>query len=456
MQTPEFLDAAILSKYDTSGPRYTSYPTALEFHDNFCNDDVEKAVLLSPNEDVSLYVHIPFCHSLCFYCGCNKIVTRSQDKADEYLSHLEQEITQRAALLSNHKVKHIHLGGGTPSFLTKEQLSRLFDHIKAQFECVNNTNISIEIDPRRIKLDYINALAELGVTRLSIGVQDTNEKVQQAINREQSTDFIQQLINRARQTGIDSINIDLIYGLPHQTLDSFRSTLQDTQKLDADRISLFSYAHLPERFAAQRKLKDQWLPTGINKFALMKLATTYFIDQGYEIIGMDHFAKPQNELALAQKNGVLHRDFQGYTTEKSSDLIGLGMSSISSIGNIYSQNAKSLSEYYSTIKARGTAVCRGYRLNEDDLIRRHLIRELMCNMYLDKKQVEATFGICFQTYFQESLLLLTEFERDGLVYDNINRIKIMPKARLLVRNICMAFDKYHVKYAKQNRFSRVI
>jgi oxygen-independent coproporphyrinogen-3 oxidase len=457
MKTVNFFEQKLLNKYDTSGPRYTSYPTALEFSDKFSNDRLEQAAKFSFSKELSLYIHIPFCHSLCYYCGCNKIVTRHINKADIYLDFLEKEIIKRSSIFGSRPIRQLHLGGGTPSFLNHKQLSRLVNVLRQYFCFSTNIEMSIEVDPREIELELADHLASIGFNRLSIGVQDTNLKVQKAINRPQSTEFIKQFIARAKQVGFSSINIDLIYGLPHQTLETFSQTLTEViSELDADRISLFSYAHMPQVFAAQRKIRDEWLPNSDNKFVLMKLAIETLCRHGYEFIGMDHFAKPTDELAKAQNNGQLHRNFQGYTTKGDCDLLGLGVSAISTVGDVYSQNVKTLKDYYQQIDSQGDAVVKGKSLSRDDQIRRMVISQLMCNLFLDKAAVEQKFKINFEDYFKDDLLSLSPFIKDGLLTNTTQNISVSPRARLLIRNICMSFDAYLKNHLNQQRFSRVI
>ena len=452
-----FFDPKLLNKYDTSGPRYTSYPTAVEFKERFDRRDLERENKLRSAEPLSVYIHIPFCHSLCYYCGCNKIVTRHSSKADIYLDYLEIEISQRAKTFGSRPVHQLHLGGGTPSFLSAKQLARLMTMLKKHFVFSLNIEMSIEIDPRKVELELAVELAKMGFNRLSIGVQDTNENVQRAINREQSTEFISLFVQQAEQAGFESINVDLIYGLPHQTKETFSQTLFDvTKELDPDRISLFSYAHMPVIFPSQRKIRDGWLPSSDEKLALMKLGVETLTRHGYELIGMDHFAKPDDELARAQREGKLHRNFQGYTTHGEYDLLGFGTSAISSIGRVYSQNTKSLTDYYRRLDEYGNAVDKGKRLSFDDLIRRQVIKEIMCNLYLDKKVIERLFDIRFDDYFSDELVSLSPFIHDGLVTNNRENIRVSPEARLLVRNICMSFDAYLKNHIQQKRFSRVI
>lgn len=456
MKVSQFFDPQLLSKYNTSGPRYTSYPTALEFHDDFKHDDFIQAVKDSPNRELSLYVHIPFCHTLCYYCGCNKVITRHRDKADTYLDYLAQEIALQAPLFTDYKVKQLHWGGGTPSFLTHKQITTLVELLKEKFDFSDELEMSIEIDPREIEMDLAEHLFSLGFNRLSLGVQDLDLKVQEAINRVQSTQFIGDFIGHAKAVGFQSINIDLIYGLPHQTLENFKKTLDKAHEWDVDRISLFSYAHLPSRFASQRKLRDEWLPDVKLKFALMKLSIETLCDYGYEFIGMDHFAKPNDELSIAQNNGTLHRNFQGYTTKGGCDLLGLGVSSISSIGRSFGQNIKDLQSYYKAIENQQHALERGVSLHDDDIIRGEVIRELMCNLYISKEKINEKYNINFDGYFAEDLPLLDTFIEDGLVENTADSIKVNQKARLLIRNICMSFDAYMKKHVNQQRFSRVI
>jgi oxygen-independent coproporphyrinogen-3 oxidase len=363
----------------------------------------------------------------------------------------------RAKAFGSRVVSQLHLGGGTPSFLNRDQLARLINILRQSFSFSPNIEMSIEIDPREVELELAVELAKLGFNRLSIGVQDTNERVQKAINREQSTEFISHFIRQAKQAAFSSVNVDLIYGLPFQTLEAFSQTLSDvTQLLDPDRISLFSYAHMPNIFAAQRKIRDEWLPSATDKFELMKLGIETLCGRGYEFVGMDHFAKPEDELAIAQREGKLHRNFQGYTTQGKSDLLGFGMSAISSIGHAYSQNTKILKEYYNRLDEHGHAVVRGRCLSDDDLVRRRVITDIMCNLFLDKRSIEREFTITFDRYFYEEIGLLSPFIDDGLVVNTPNHIQVAPEARLLVRNICMSFDVYLKNHVNQRRFSRVI
>lgn len=456
MQIIELFDPKLLNKYNTNGPRYTSYPTALEFQPKVSDEHLVSAAKNSGNQGLSLYIHIPFCHSLCYYCGCNKIVTRHQDKADTYLDYLEKEIGIRARHMAHYQVEQLHLGGGTPSFLTLAQQHRLMAMLAAAFRFSANMECSIEIDPRRVDTDYLDGLAKIGFNRLSIGVQDTDYRVQEAINREQSTAHIANLVSHAQTHGFDSVNLDLIYGLPHQTSDTFATTLAAVKAMSPERISLFSYAHLPSRFAAQRKIKDEWLPQAQEKFNLMKQAMQGLCAVGYQLIGMDHFAKSDDELAIAQAQGDLHRNFQGYTTKGDLDMLGLGVSSISAIDNTYAQNPKELQAYYAAIENQYPVVEKGVVLSQDDIIRRYVIQQLMCNLEVDINEVEGRFAIDFFDYFADDLTKLSPFMEDELVEIDQHRITVVPKARLLIRIICMSFDAYLSANSHHQRYSRVI
>lgn len=457
MQNIDFFDPALLGKYNSNGPRYTSYPTALEFDASVSEKTLVNAGQTSPSSALSLYVHIPFCHTLCYYCGCNKIVTRHSEKADRYLDFLAKEIQQRSYAFAHYKVRQLHLGGGSPSFLNAKQHQRLMTLLRTYFNFADEAECSIELDPRRADTDYISALADVGYRRLSLGVQDVNEQVQVAINRVQSTQHIAQVVQHAKNVGFESVNIDLIYGLPHQNTTTFAETIAAVKGMNPERISLFSYAHLPERFAAQRKIKDAWLPSADTKLALMKMATHQLTDFGYELIGMDHFAKPNDELAIAQTAGELHRNFQGYTTRGDLDLLGLGVSSISAVHNMYGQNPKTLNDYYAAVEsAQISLTCKGALLNRDDMIRRDVIMQLMCNLSLDIAEVETQWHIDFNDYFAESIANLAPFIEDHLITMTSSSIVVSQKARLLIRVISMCFDAYLGKQVHQQRYSRVI
>ncbi|MFT4273738.1 MAG: oxygen-independent coproporphyrinogen III oxidase [Pantoea sp.] len=449
-------DQRLIEKYNYAGPRYTSYPTALEFSENFGEADFQQAVARYPERPLSLYVHIPFCHRLCYFCGCNKIVTRQLHKADRYLDVLEQEIRQRAPLFAGRRVTQLHWGGGTPTFLNQQQVSRLVGLLRSHFLLADDIEMSIEVDPREIELEMIDHLGALGFNRLSMGVQDFNKAVQEKVNRVQDEAMIFALVQRAREQGFRSVSIDLIYGLPLQTPESFAFTLQRVIDLNPDRLSVFNYAHLPALFAAQRKIKDDELPSATQKLEILQQTIATLTGEGYQFIGMDHFARPDDELAVAQRAGKLHRNFQGYTTQGETDLLGLGVSAISMIGDSYAQNHKELKTWYASVEEQGNALWRGLTLSDDDCLRRNVIKALICNFSLDYAAIEAQWPIAFRRYFAEDLQLLAPLVADGLVEQHERGLRITGVGRLLIRNICMCFDAYLRQKARQQQFSRVI
>ncbi|MGF1802039.1 oxygen-independent coproporphyrinogen III oxidase [Vibrio gigantis] len=449
-------DQEILNKYNYSGPRYTSYPTALEFHEAFTVADYDMACTQYPERPLSLYVHIPFCHKLCYYCGCNKVITRHSHKADEYLDVIEHEIRQRASLLNGREVTQLHFGGGTPTFLTKAQITRLMMILRDEFNFTADAEISIEVDPREIELDVLDHLRNEGFNRLSIGVQDFNKEVQKLVNREQDEEFIIAMVQRAKELGFRSTNLDLIYGLPKQTQALFAETLKQVLEMKPGRLSVFNYAHMPQLFAAQRKIKDEDLPEAKEKMAILQDTIEALTGAGYQFIGMDHFALPEDELAVAQREGILHRNFQGYTTQGEADLIGFGVSAISMVGDAYAQNQKELKKYYAQVNDLRHALWKGVVLDSDDLLRREVIKQLICNFKLDKTMIESEFSVNFNRYFKEDLELLQTFINDDLVEVDDKEIRVTLRGRLLIRNICMCFDKYLRAKARQQQFSRVI
>ncbi|MCR4533207.1 oxygen-independent coproporphyrinogen III oxidase [Shewanella xiamenensis] len=449
-------DQSMIEKYNYSGPRYTSYPTALEFDDSFTEQNLLTAIENSKSDKLSLYIHIPFCAKLCYYCGCNKVITRHAHKADQYIEYLSLEIIKRAPLFKHYTVTQMHWGGGTPTFLNPEQILKLTDLIKANFNFAAEGEFSIEVDPREIELSMLDTLKEAGFNRISIGVQDFNKEVQVAVNREQDEQFIFDLMAKAKAMGFVSTNIDLIYGLPHQTPETFAATMQRVLDLSPDRLSMFNYAHLPARFAAQRKIKDEHLPSPKQKLEMLHQTIETLTGAGYQYIGMDHFAKPDDELAKLQREGKLHRNFQGYTTQEECDLLGLGVSSISQIGDCYAQNQKDIRPYYEAIDKDGHALWKGCSLNRDDEIRRVVIKQLICHFDLDMAKMDEKLGIKFEEYFAEDLKLLQTFIDDKLVEIADRKITISPTGRLLIRNICMCFDLYYRQKARQQQFSRVI
>ena len=449
-------DLDLIQKYNYSGPRYTSYPTALEFSPDYGNDAFEQATVRYPERHLSLYVHIPFCHKLCYFCGCNKLVTRQQHKAEEYLDVLAKEIARRAPLFKHRQVSQLHWGGGTPTYLNTAQISRLVALLRQHFDFLPDAEMSLEIDPREIELDVLDHLRREGFNRLSMGVQDFNKEVQRLVNRVQDEDFIFALIARAKALGFSSTNIDLIYGLPKQTPESFALTLQRVAELNPDRLSVFNYAHMPALFAAQRKIKDADLPVAEDKLKILQQTIASLTAAGYQFIGMDHFARPTDELAIAQQKGELHRNFQGYTTQGDSDLLGLGVSAISMIGDTYAQNEKDLKTYYAQVEAQGHALWRGLAMSDDDCLRRDVIKSLICHFALDFAVIERRHGIVFTDYFAPDLLLLAPLVQDGLLEISAKNINVTARGRLLIRNICMCFDIYLRRQVRQQQFSRVI
>ncbi len=449
-------DLALIKKYDQSGPRYTSYPTANNFSE-FTQADYQEQVELSNSRGgpISLYIHIPFCDTVCFYCGCNKVVTKDKTKAETYLDAIFKEIDMQGALFdANRKVEQMHFGGGTPTFLSNKQIIRLSEKLQSAFNFAEDGEYGIEIDPRGVDEDTIKALAEARFNRISLGVQDFNEDVQQAINRIQSFEQTKSVIDIARQNGFESVSIDLIYGLPKQSVDTFKTTLKQVSELRPDRISLFNYAHLPELFKPQRRINVLELPSADEKLAIFKYSMDYLLDLGYVYIGMDHFALPEDPLAIAQSEGQLYRNFQGYSTHADCDIVGLGLSSIGQVGDSFAQNEKNLENYYQAIESGNLALIKGQTINADDKVRRAVIMDLICHFKLDFSKVEKDLGIVFKDYFADSFARLEQMHEDGLIELTDNSITVMDKGRLLIRNICMVFDAYLAK--SKTQFSKTI
>jgi oxygen-independent coproporphyrinogen III oxidase len=456
-------DADLLRRYDRPGPRYTSYPTAPQFDAGFGDADLREAIADSNGDPIprrlSLYVHVPFCLSPCFYCGCNRVITRDKTRADGYLTNLHREIATIAPLFDRDRaVVQLHVGGGTPNFLTPVQLRWTVDTLRRAFTFsdASDRDISIELDPRTVSPADIGELARAGFNRASLGVQDFDPDVQQAVNRVQGIEQTRAVIDACRHHGFCSVNVDLIYGLPKQTLAGFARTLETVIALRPDRLAVYSYAHLPEMFKAQRQLNAEDLPSAETKLALLQLSIERLIDAGYVYIGMDHFALPDDELALAQQRGSLHRNFMGYTTHAESDLIGVGVSAIAHIGNTFSQNPRDLQGWQSALDAERLPVFRGMRLSDDDLLRADLIQHLMCQAEIPIAALERRYGIDFQTYFAEDLQRLRPLQDDGLVFKARERILVTARGRLLLRTIAMCFDRYLHRPNETSRFSRAI
>lgn len=464
MDQSSIVDRELCRRFDISGPRYTSYPTADRFQSEpgatlLLDALKNRGETASP---LSLYVHLPFCSTVCYYCGCNKVITKDHRKSSHYLDYLEREIDMQVAMLQSPRtVAQLHWGGGTPTFLSDDEMTRLMGALRGRFDFLADGEYSIEIDPRSVDPSRAHLLADLGFNRMSLGIQDFDPMVQMAVNRIQTFEQTQKVIEAARDAGFESVSVDLIYGLPRQTLEGFKATLEKTLSLSPDRIALYSYAHLPQIFMPQRRIHDTELPSPEEKLSLMAMAIDRLVESGYVFIGMDHFARPDDELALAQGAGKLHRNFQGYSTHAELDLLAFGVSAIAKVGRVYTQNAKSLDEYYHDIDAGHLPVRRGYLMNEDDTLRRAVIQELMCHFKLDFATVSETWGIDFSDYFASALAQLESLANAGLLTMNSHGIAVMPKGRLLVRIIAMAFDRYLEADRKsapegRQRYSRVI
>ena len=459
----EPISADVLSRFDVSGPRYTSYPTADRFVEAFSVEDYTQALKLRRTGaaamalPLSLYVHIPFCESLCYYCACNKIVTRHHDRATPYLRYLSREVDLHAAHLGvGQTVTQIHLGGGTPTFLSDDELRELMGMLRRNFTFAPGGEYSIEVDPRTIDAARLDTLAELGFNRLSFGVQDFDPDVQKAVHRVQPAEQVFALVEAARQRNFDSINIDLIYGLPRQSPESFDRTLAQVVDLRPDRIALYGYAHLPERFKPQRRIATVELPSGAAKVAMLSRSLSTFMGAGYVYVGMDHFALPNDALAVAKRQGRLHRNFQGYSTQPDCDLIGLGVSSIGRIGATYSQNAKTLEEYYDNLDHGRFPVVRGLALSRDDLVRRSVIMALMCQGQLSFESIELAYLVEFRRYFASEIKALQELAEQGLVTLDETGIQVTAMGWFFVRAVAMVFDRYLQTDRTRARFSKII
>ncbi len=453
-------DADLIKRYNQSGPRYTSYPTAVQFDESFGIVDYEAAAARSnaSGRGLSLYFHIPFCDTICFYCACNKEWTRDRKKTTPYLERLFKEIELQAKLFDpNRKVEQLHWGGGTPTFINHDEMRQLMAKTREHFNLYDDDSgeYSIEIDPREATAETIKLLRELGFNRMSLGVQDFDPKVQKAVNRIQSEEETFTVLNAARAEGFLSVNVDLIYGLPFQTQDSFLQTLDKLLEVEPDRFSIFNYAHMPAMFPTQKKMREEDMPSPDQKLAILQATTERLLEAGYVYIGMDHFAKPDDELAVAQRNETLYRNFQGYSTHADCDLVGMGATSIGLVDNTYSQNRKDLESYYKAIDGGQLAIFRGVHLTEDDELRRNVITRLISHFHLNFATVNKQWGIRFDEYFAKELQAVKVFAEDGLLTLDENDIYITAKGRLLIRNICMAFDAY-IKPGTQNRFSKVI
>lgn len=459
---PEF-DPALVARYDVPGPRYTSYPTAPQFHAGF-DEAAYRAEADASNEassprPLSLYVHVPFCFSPCFYCGCTRVITRDAARADHYLDVLLREIAMTGSLFNRDRpVLQLHLGGGTPNFLDAPRMARLVAALENSFTYRRDgvREYGIEIDPRYADGRYVRDLAALGFNRLSVGIQDFDPEVQVAVNRIQSVAQTREVIEGARDAGYGSVSVDLIYGLPRQTLDGFRRTLEQVVSLTPDRVAVYGYAHLPHLFKAQQQIEADELPDATTRLALFGEAFRLLCDAGYVYVGMDHFARAGDELVRAQRAGTLQRNFQGYSTHGDCDIVGLGVSSISRVGDSYSQNARDLIGYEAALAAGRLPVSRGIRLSDDDRVRRAVIGELMCHGEVDMQRFGQRYGLRFDEAFGPELEGLAACVDDGLVVLDENLIRVTPRGRLLLRNVAMCFDAYLVRAADTPRYSRTI
>ncbi len=448
VQHVEF-DGGLIRRLSQSGPRYTSYPTADRFSDQFGHKDylhaVNQAHSRGARHPLSLYVHIPFCDTVCYYCGCNKIVTKNRDKAATYLDYLKREIAMQGKLFAGfNQVEQLHFGGGTPTYLSDAQMSDLMQVIRRWFLLADDEQgeYSIEVDPRSVTAERIHSLRQQGFNRISLGVQDFDDEVQRAVNRIQPEAATLGMIGAAREAGFRSVSIDLIYGLPRQTVMSINQTLDKVIAANPDRIAVYHYAHLPHLFKPQRRINEDELPGSDAKLDMLALCIRRLNDAGYVYIGMDHFAKPDDELAIAQRQGRLHRNFQGYSTHAEADLVAVGVSAISSVGMCYSQNAKTLDEYYDRLDNGELPVVRGYALSLDDVLRRFIIQMLMCNFELSIRSLEQAYPISFRAYFTRELDELKALAELGLVTVDDEWISVTLKGRLLIRNVCMVFDRH--------------
>ena len=453
----------LIRRYDVSETRYTSYPTADRFVEAFSEMEYKQALTLrksglsSKNLPLSLYAHIPFCESLCYYCACNKIITKHHDRATKYLRYLTREVELHTSILGlGQAVSQLHLGGGTPTFLTDDELRELMAMLRRNFSFTPGGEYSIEVDPRTIDIKRLDTLAELGFNRLSFGVQDFDPAVQKAVHRVQPAEQVFALVKAARERHFDSINVDLIYGLPMQSPESFDRTLAQINDLRPDRIALYAYAHLPERFKPQRRIDSLELPSASANVSMLSHSMVSLMNAGYVYVGMDHFALPNDTLAIAKRQGRLHRNFQGYSTQPDCDLIGLGVSSIGRIGATYSQNAKTVEEYYDYLDQARFPVVRGLALSRDDILRRAVIMALMCQGHVACDSIELAFLIDFKSYFSSELEALDKLQDQGLVVLEPGGIQVTDMGWFFVRAVAMVFDKYLQTDRNRARFSKII
>jgi len=463
MKGSVIISGDLIKKYDFSGPRYTSYPTAVQFTENFKLLDYKRCVHDTNSEliprSLSLYIHLPFCDTVCYYCACNKIITKNKQHAKPYLENLHKEIKYQGKIFDGDRVvEQLHWGGGTPTFISHQQMYDLMGVIRENFKLSDNgqEEYSIEIDPRTLEEDTLSVLRRIGFNKISFGVQDFNQEVQKAVNRIQSYEETKNAIKTARENKFCTINIDLIYGLPLQTESSFTDTIERVIELSPERISVYNYAHLPHLFKTQKQIREGDLPSASEKLKILQQAIRMLTEAGYVYIGMDHFSKPDDELAIAQKNCNLYRNFQGYSTHANCDVVGMGITSISKIGDCYSQNVKTLDEYDEIISEGKIPVFRGYMLDTDDLLRREVIARLICHFRLDFSQIEELYISDFNRYFFNEMKEIKSMEDDGLLSVDDEKIEVSRTGRFFIRNICSVFDKYFNRGYRNTQFSRMV
>ena len=455
------IDIDLIKKYDKPGPRYTSYPTAPHFHDGFKHEQyLDEIIRTNQNDntpDLSLYFHIPFCDTLCYFCGCNMIISRNRDRISDYVNAVKNEIDMlRTYLKSGRKVSQIHWGGGTPTHLNPDEINDLKTFINENFDVKEDAEEGCEIDPRGLTREHLEALRNNGFNRISMGVQDFNEKVQKAVNRIQPEDMTRQVVTWVRELGFQSVNLDLMYGLPFQTVEEYAKTVDTLIDISPDRVAVFNYAHVPWMKKHMSLIKTEDLPAPEEKLEILKMTIEKLTSAGYVFIGMDHFAKPDDEMAVALREKKLYRNFQGYSTNAGTDLYGMGITSIGQIGDIFAQNYKKEKEYFNALEEGIFPIERGYQLTEDDKIRREVIMKIMCDFELDFKKMSSRFNINFNEYFKYGLGNFREMVDDGLVELTNDYIKVTDMGRLLIRNIAMNFDGYIERKEDNARYSRTV
>jgi len=453
-------DIDLIKKYDKPGPRYTSYPTAPQFNELFTAknyvEEINRTNEFDNKSPLSLYYHLPFCDTLCYFCGCNMIVTRNRDRISNYLKYLKEEINLLRPYLQNRVVNQLHWGGGTPTHLNPDEIKDLSEFIFDSFNITNNSENGCEIDPRELTKNHLEALRESGFNRISMGVQDVDEKVQKSVNRIQPEEMTRQVIEWIRELGYQSINLDLMYGLPFQTVKSFEKSVDAIIDLSPDRIAVFNYAHVPWMKKHMELIKEETLPSPEEKLHILKMTIQKLTSAGYVFIGMDHFAKPDDDISIALREKKLYRNFQGYSTHAGTDLYAMGITSISQIGNVFAQNYKTEKEYFSAIDKNELPVMKGYSLNEDDILRREVITRIMCDFELDFQSIEDKFAIDFRDYFKWGLNNFDEMISDGIVELNEKNLKVTEVGRMLVRNVAMNFDGFIERKVDEGKYSRTV